>query len=392
MDKCLYNGEIIYSFEVAKSYEKEKEIRECSDLMCCNPECMSPVRYKHGTKKSPYFAHISTNKICDYDKYTHKNSEIFKKVHQLTFNHFRTLYDNSVDIDIKIIKEPSHYTALTITNATNNYAIDIIDKRISSSVMSRRSALYKSLNYTGLQLIIDENVIGELNERSDFYYSIKYELNNSNNNIAIIIDKKNMTFTYCRLDKSSYIYKGFDTLSMGKRNVFSKPFDLSELIVDSKGFSVPRLDKEYADWIDSRKSKYTEYIEKDRAINRKTSGLYQHINRENKSPAPSGKFEGIGDNGKKEYLDLEQIKINKNVQNYFMRLSENKIIDLVEQAFNGQISSVRQIMSKMYYADNDEKSYFIKIYEKYINSEQNSVIRYKVKILEHVMKEAEILK
>ena len=55
MEKALYNGKEILSFEISKNYELEKSIRKASgrkELLCPDENCQNRVlKYCHGDKK-----------------------------------------------------------------------------------------------------------------------------------------------------------------------------------------------------------------------------------------------------------------------------------------------------------------------------------------------------
>lgn len=114
MDKCIYNGKVINSFDIAADIDLEMMFRQCSELQCCDPECNAPVRYRHGKIRIPHFAHITANTECDYERYSSKKSDVFQKVQKEIYEILKRKYPQSVEINIKLIKSPPHYTPISI--------------------------------------------------------------------------------------------------------------------------------------------------------------------------------------------------------------------------------------------------------------------------------------
>ena len=50
MEKCIYNGRVLYAYQVLQNFDFEKEIRSCHALTCC--DCGAPVFFKHGKKRA----------------------------------------------------------------------------------------------------------------------------------------------------------------------------------------------------------------------------------------------------------------------------------------------------------------------------------------------------
>lgn len=415
MDKCLYNGKIIYSFEVAKDFQTEKKIRESkNELFCCDPDCSSPVRYKHGPKRAPYFAHICTEQKCDYDRYINSNSEIFKKIRSEIYNHFSSFNEYVVDMDVKLLKNPSHYTPVTVCSSNFKFAIDITDKRVTSNTLSDRKARYAALGYMAIQIIVDEVKIGYVDERNDLRFPVKYELNTSINNVSIIAAGKDI-INYALYKMDTYDYSNpFGSSELNRYNVYTAFFELSALRLNSSGVYVNGFDEKYNVWFKQRQESLCvfpevskpgiapKFIETPTPITTpKTTVASKPIVQQNdaipivkknlfENYLKTGKLIGNKINGKYEEVDLFEITPNKNAVNHFSPYDESKMSSVVESAFSGRASDIIVLMNKMYHADDKEKAIFISIFEEYLNLPESEENNAKIKILEHVIEQAEI--
>lgn len=411
MDKCIYNGRIVNSFDIAANLDIEMEIRQSKELYCCDPECNAPVRYRHGKIRIPHFAHLMGNTECDYEKYSSKKSDIFQRVQQEVYDVLKMKYSSAADIDVKLIRSPAHYTPIVLNSAKSNLAIDITDKRITANTLQFRKETYSDLGYYGIQIIIDEASDCELSESSDLYLPVRYEINKSENNSAVVYNKSSRKYYYLRYENNPK-YKHFYY-----NDVFSREFNINEIDFTEKGLSVPRLDIEFEKWVAQREKEYNEHIEslrkaeeqrKQAAEKREEKfaelAAAQKNEQTNDKPVKkakppfdpiafhkeTGKYSGTVLNGVRETLELDEIKIKKGVPNYYKVYSEKEMEDLINKAFSYQISDIRQMLNKMYHANRDEKAVFIRIYEEYLNAEQTEDVVEKLKILEYAIIEAEI--
>lgn len=398
MDKCIYNGKIINSFDIAANIDREMEIRQCNTLRCCNPDCDVPVRYRHGKIRIPYFAHTVKSKECDYDRYSGEKSGVFQKVQQELYDVLKQKYSSAVDIDVKIIKKPLHFTSIVLNGQQANFAIDIVDKSITSNELEFRSKAYSECGYIGIKVVIDEASDCEFSECYGTYLPIRYELNKSPNNSAVVYDKFSKKYYYLRYDTNKYGGNFID------KNVISREFNLSELTVTDTGIAVPRLDKEFSEWIESRYQKNLETVKRyeerkqgDTAQQNQKSAFkketvqklkYEPIEFHNKT----GKYLGNFVNGRREAFDLNEIRITKCKTNYYKVYSKDEIEKMINEAFDFSYQNIHNMLTKMYYANNDEKAEFVRIYEEYLNAEQTEEVTERLKILEYAIQEAEIFR
>lgn len=412
MDKCIFNGKVINSFDIASDLDLEMTIRQCNNLQCCDPECNAPVRYRHGKIRIPHFAHITANTECDYDRYSSKKSYVFQEVQHEIYETLKRKNIQTVDIDIKLIKSFSHYTPIVLSDNKSNFAIDITDKRITANTLQSRKEAYSKLGYNGIQIIIDDATNCELSESDNLYLPVRYELNKSANNSAVIYDRFSKKYFYLRYDKNYYGNHFY------WNNVISREFSINEITFTSEGLSVPRLENEYEEWIENRKTRYQEYLEalKESEKQRKQIIEKKQINavnavKQNQAAVPkkisasaksksvfdsvefhkqTGRYAGTFANGVQESFALNEIRINKSAPNYFKIYSEDEMEEMINKAFTYTESAIRLMINKMYHANSEEKAVFVRIYEEYLNAEQTDEIIEKLKILEYAISEADI--
>ena len=93
MENAIFNGNLIVALEISKDFDTENMIREegkYRHLRCPDPNCKSPfLRYCHGEKKQPYFAHLS-NVSCDYSDYD------MTPASQYSFSFLRTVDSSNI--------------------------------------------------------------------------------------------------------------------------------------------------------------------------------------------------------------------------------------------------------------------------------------------------------
>lgn len=411
MDKCIFNGKVINSFDIASDIDLEMIIRPCNDLRCCDPDCNAPVRYRHGKIRIPHFAHKTANTQCDYDRYSSQKSDNFQKVQHEIYEILKKKYPYAVDIDMKLIKTPSHFTPITLSGRKSNFAVDITDKRTTANTIQSRKDAYSKLGYKSIQIIIDEAMNREFSETNDFYLPVRYELNKSANHSAVVYDKLSKKYFYLRYDTNRYDDRFY------LNNVISKEFDINELEFTTEGVSVPRLEKEYAKWIDNRHNRYIEYLEELRKAEEQRkqiaeekakalaeirasqtiAPIHKETVRKSKPPFDSvefhkrtGRYAGDVIKGERESFSLEEIHINKNTLNHFKVYSQAEMEELIIKTFSFTVSDIKKMLNKMYHANSEEKAVFVRIYEEYLNAEQTEEVIEKLKILNYAIKEAEI--
>ena len=155
MEKCIYNGRVLYAYQVLQNFDFEKEIRSCHALTCC--DCGAPVFFKHGKQRTECFAHYKREE-CKYGEYCRKQSNIFKYTQHELYTPLQRIAENHgfvLEEDVIIIRD--HYTAFVLRCDSVKYAIDIIDTAVTSTTLEKRMRLYEEAGYQFLQITVDND-------------------------------------------------------------------------------------------------------------------------------------------------------------------------------------------------------------------------------------------
>lgn len=382
MDKCLFNGKLIYSFEAAKDFETEKLIRENSAaLTCCDPDCGGQVIYRHGVKRAPHFAHKNAGGVCAYDSYTRNTSELFRKIRALLYENFKEYY---VRIDEKLIREPAHYTALTIYNGNKKYAIDIIDKTETSTVLDMRYDKYKKLGFVPVLIIADEVFTGEMRERTDFYYPVKFQLNMSKNHAAVVVDRNSTEFA---------LYKLFSGNTTMYKYVYGSLITPDRLKLTADGLDA---DGVYEKWLEKRKQfeltagrvkpvKKKEEPAKPIAapVIEERRAMRVDYRNQDEFHRTTGRYVEKNEKGEYAELELSQVTAKKPKANYMAHFDAEHMQRLINDAFTGNPENIRHLIRKMYYADEDEMEAFMSVLEDILNSGEPD--NRKAGVMKHVL-------
>ena len=145
MEKCLYDGKVLYAYQVLRDFEFEQKIRKCQTLTCC--DCGASVFFRHGKQRAECFAHRHKEE-CRYGDYCKKQSDIFKFIQrQLApiMEKIATKHGFQLEEDVVIIQD--HYTAFVIKTSSKKYAVDIIDYAATSSTLEKRKGVSLLTNH-----------------------------------------------------------------------------------------------------------------------------------------------------------------------------------------------------------------------------------------------------
>ena len=265
MEKCIYNGQVLYAYQVLQNFDFEQEIRSCHALTCC--DCGTPVFFKHGKQRAECFAHYK-REDCKYGEYCSKQSNIFKHTQRELYAPLQRIAENrgfSLEEDVIIIHD--HYTAFVLRSASVNYAIDIIDTAITSATLEKRKRLYEEAGYQYLQITVDKDAESlPFSEREMAYFPVKYSLNKSCNHTAIVIDKERKTwFIYILdgMDKSDLPDCFYDLADWYENDTFAAPISLIDLDIDAHGFFTPSSRKAYGDFRNYRRTQKAKWLKEE---------------------------------------------------------------------------------------------------------------------------------
>lgn len=265
MEKCIYNGRVLYAYQVLQNFDFEQEIRSCHALTCC--DCGAPVFFKHGKQRAECFAHYK-REDCKYGEYCSKQSNIFKHTQRELYAPLQRIAENrgfSLEEDVIIIHD--HYTAFVLRSASVNYAIDIIDTAITSATLEKRKRLYEEAGYQYLQITVDKEAEAQpFSEREMAYFPVKYSLNKSCNHTAIVIDNERKTwFIYILdgMDKSNLPDCFYDLADWYENDTFAAPISLIDLDIDAQGFFTPSSRKAYGDFRNYRRTQKAKWLKEE---------------------------------------------------------------------------------------------------------------------------------
>ena len=262
MEKAIWKGETIYASDVKDNYKFENVIRLAStngELQCPDGCCDSPtLKYCHGNKKKPYFAHKHTSD-CDYDTYDKNNTQNINDIKFLVYNHF---INKGVEVDIDVKMFEHQYAHIVIYENNNPYAIEIVQDSVTLRKISRIVSQYDNHKIPIKFLIIGNETI--MQNESDYNFIRRFSLNDSDSNEFIVINEDGTELYQSRLDKYRYVYQGYklydyDEIYFEKSNFEELTFENSKLTIN--GFS-----SRYNEWYSEKQERYKNFIEEKNRI------------------------------------------------------------------------------------------------------------------------------
>ena len=269
METALWNSKIIIASEIAKNYEKEKAVRIASgkkELFCPDNECENKIlKYCHGEKKAPYFAHIS-NCNCDYAYFDSQNDDIMKNMRRTLYEHFISL-GYKVKPEVKIL--PHHYTHLLVElNGGKQIAIEISSHNISANKIDTLTKQYNNLNISVKWIAID-NTNYPIKENQTYFIK-RYALNESKNKDLIIVNWDGKTAAQYKVDTTKYLYNGQLLTSINYPETYYEIRTINNLIIENEELTFSGFYQRFEMW--HRKKNY--------AFNRKVDELNEKKRKE----------------------------------------------------------------------------------------------------------------
>ncbi len=262
MDKCLYNGKIIYAVDVAKAgIDHETEIRKSHMLKCCDPECDGELIYRGGPIKVAHFAHKAGNLNCCYNEYSSKMTGTLKSIRDSLFDRLKDLENKvgcSIDYDCRLSKDYRHITPISVCGRFS-FAIDIMRCNKTANELDRMRLEYGRVRYIPLPVII-EDISENFNSKLDTYYTLRYWLNYSKNKTVLIFNQNNERYYLCRLDEDKYLFENNDVSLISDLDVFVHEIRLSDLNITEKGYEVCGFNELFSKWQDAKREDLRRYI------------------------------------------------------------------------------------------------------------------------------------
>lgn len=398
MEKALYNGKEILSFEISKNYELEKSIRKASgrkELLCPDENCQNRVlKYCHGDKKQPYFAHV-INTNCGYEKYDRETTEYTKEIKRILFWHFKNLgYD--VQMDVKLVDR--HYSHLIITQNGNKYPIEIISKFSSANRLDFIKQKYDEnkldVNWivTDISVDSDDSLI-----ESELNFAKRFSLNETKDNVLLTIDLSGNIITQYQMDSKQYCFDGREIPSDNYPKIFKKRSSINDLVFENgklliKGFyelsSLYFAKKEKAfekKIIELKTKKETEELERQKRIEeyKRIEKINEGIRQqEAKQKAEEERIREETISRKREERRLQREKskeysleriieainedpppmYNPNGIDTMVLWDKSKFENMISGIITNPVVRYKMIIQKLRYGRDEERDIFIKIY------------------------------
>jgi competence CoiA-like predicted nuclease len=403
VDKCLYGGETIYATNVAISYLQETEIRLASNkrqLCCFDPNCNESVIFKRGEKRSAHFAHLVINDKCDYVLYDRKTPERIKCIKRTLYTHFNNLKENILmaDMDVKLLNR--HFTPLILTLFDGKQlAIEIGSKATTAKILESLSAQYKSKGIEIVWIIADEaeNYISE----QDAYYIKRFQLNTSEDHIAITINDKATKFTIHFLDQDKYLYKGISIHN--NYNLFEITNSLKDLVVIQGKLSSFEFSEKLAEWKEQKRKKLQDYTKQKEDEERTHKEIIDYqlqkiLENENQTKVSAPLTINVGvsrhviPHQPEEPFYLKNITIPRTQQplinKFYIPWTEQVFSKQLKKAVTDDETSIKTLISKIYECDESELQVFLDLFRRARSSEKTPTIEKYLEIFEHVLKQA----
>ena len=262
MEKAIWKGTMIYASDVKDKYEFENVIRLASangELKCPDGCCDSPtLKYCHGNKKRPYFAHKHTSN-CDYDTYDKSNTQSINDIKLLVYNHL-TNKGFKVDMDVKIYE---HQYAHIVINANNNpYVIEIVQNSVTARKINRIVSQYENHKVPIKFLVIGNATI--LQDESDYNFIRRFSLNDSANNDLLVINEEGTELYQSRLDKYRYVYQGYKLYDYDE--IYYEEASFEDLTFENDELTISGFSSRYAEWYNEKQERYKKFIEEKNRI------------------------------------------------------------------------------------------------------------------------------
>lgn len=255
LEHAIWKGQLISATDTAKTYEYERNVRVASklkELECPDADCTcKTLRYCHGEKKGPYFAHID-NSSCDYNEYDRETPSVVKEVKLLLFKHFKSIgYD--VEQEKKLI--PHHYTHIVVKDSNGpQYAIEI---GTQSTSVSQIEYLTKEYDKIGVKLrwIVVSEIKEEIKEDEVFFLK-RYLLNEARDKEVVIVDCNSYEVIQHRWDTSSYFYRGCERKSKNYPVIYFEKGAIENIVIENGELSFQGFSNRFTQWYTRKRNAF----------------------------------------------------------------------------------------------------------------------------------------
>lgn len=333
MERAVWNGKEYLAIDIAQDYELESHAVKASgkQFLCPDPNCKNRLlRYCHGDKYRPYFAHMKRGE-CDYASFDKGISSYVREIKLMLLsllrnNGYEVLVDNKID---------GRYIHLIVNYDGCMVAIEL---GTTTMLKSRTEVIAECCRKNGLRIqwiVVSDNHAHLREERLSW---IKRQAINIGD--LIIIDESGQNVTQLRLDNNVYMYKDRYISFHGiGNNIFSYTDGLQALAFGSSGFYLNKFENRFAQWLQARNVAYLESIrlmEAREAAEREAAEIVRRQKEEEESLRQKQAEEMRTELGK--WFSPQVIKeprqdIRKNVhadkkaQAYLIELDDDKLLD-----------------------------------------------------------------
>lgn len=254
MERAVWNGKEYLAIDIAQDYELESHAVKVSgkQFLCPDPNCKNRLlRYCHGDKYRPYFAHIKRGE-CDYASF---DKGISSYVREIKLKLLSLLRNNGYEVQVDN-KIDGRYIHLIVNYDGCMVAIEV---GTTTMLKSRTEVIAECCRKNGLRvqwIVVSDNHAHLREERLSW---IKRQAINIGD--LIIIDESGQNVTQLRLDNNVYMYKDRYISFHGiGNNIFSYTNGLQALAFGSSGFYLNEFENRFAQWLQARNAAYLESI------------------------------------------------------------------------------------------------------------------------------------
>ena len=258
MDKAKWREVLYIANEVCLDYNAEKQIRKASgrrELRCIDPDCNNPiVKYCHGEKKSPYFAHINKS-LCEYEEFDRENTSIIKIIKLKLFDIIKNNGFN-VQLDVKLI--PHHYTHLLVSNQEKKLAIELVNRNISANRIDFLASNYKNNNIN-----VKFVVINELEDpicENELAFVKRFIVNEVDKNDVLEIELNGKSVKQYIIDSNKYQYNGREISSKNYPQIYQMNGNICNITIENDTLTLKSFFEDYDSWLAKKKSAFEKKI------------------------------------------------------------------------------------------------------------------------------------
>ena len=260
MENAIFNGDLIVALEISKDFDTENMIREegkYRHLRCPDPNCKSPfLRYCHGEKKQPYFAHLS-NVSCDYSDYDKETSPVVRTIKIAIYQSLKAK-GICVEMDAKLLDR--HYAHLLVTLETGEQIpIELGTKQTSAALTNSLTKQYSDIGLSPLWVLIDDSS-RIMNESETFHFK-RILLHNSNSKELIVFSTDGKSVTQSKIDENEYLYYGRPLISKNYPTEYVESKSVEDITIENGKLVVLGFCERFEAWLQKKNAAFQKRIQ-----------------------------------------------------------------------------------------------------------------------------------